>query len=67
MDHNQYDDPLPFKTIHINIADFVVAQALPDFKNGTILVVLNGKGSSNWLWSTWVQSGYPSFFNRSIQ
>ena len=47
----------------------MVAQALHDFKTSTILVymIINGKGSSNWLWSTWVQSYFRSFFNRSLQ
>ena len=44
------DDPLPYKIIHTN-------------KNSTILVcmILNGKGLSNWLWSTWIQSCFLPF------
>ena len=46
----------------------MVAQALCDVKNSTILVymILNGKGS-NWLWLTWVQSVFPIYFNMSIK
>ena len=28
-------------------------------------MILNGKGSPNWLWSTWVQF-FPFFFIRSV-
>ena len=42
----------------------MVAKALCNFKNITILMfmILNGKGSSNWLWSTWVQPCFCSSF-----
>ena len=33
---------------------------------GSTVYDLKGKGLSNWLWSTWVQSCFPIFFNKSI-
>ena len=53
--------PLPFKIIYTNIVDFNLHKHSVIFKPGQYLI-LNGKGSSNWLLSKWVQSCFHSLF-----
>ena len=51
VDHNQLYDPLPFKIVTLMLA----VQRL-------VYMILNGKGSSNWLWSIYIaQSCFHSF------
>ena len=61
VDHNQLD-PLPFIIIYDIVLFFVCLHKHCDFITNTILVymLLGGKGC-NWLWSTWVESGFRSF------
>ena len=62
--------PLPFKIIYTNIVlrFFVVAQALRDFKDSTILVyiIINNRGSLNGCGQHGC-SNVPFLLNRSIQ
>ena len=65
VDHNLLD-PLYNLKSYIPIFFCVFAQALHDFKTSTILVYdVKWKRVSNWLWSTWVQSCFHSFFKQA--
>ena len=51
--------------LHQYCAGLKITESLCNHK-ATILVcmILNGKGSSNWLWSTWAQSCFCYFFKQ---
>ena len=58
-------NPLPIT--YTNIVLFKTMECLCNHKSMILVYIFNGKGSSNWLWSIWVQWCFFTFLTRSFQ